>query len=95
MQGTETELFPKNTWPAKFKRTATSILSVNKNRKGKCRHCGACCKLPNNCPFLDTDEQGLATCKIYRFRPLNCRKYPRTKSELITADTCGYSFDKR
>jgi Fe-S-cluster containining protein len=84
----------KNTWSAKVKRTITSILPVDKSRKGKCTRCGACCKLPNPCPFLGIDENGLCTCKIYSLRPLNCRKYPRTKSELITADTCGHSFDE-
>jgi hypothetical protein len=24
---------------------------------------------------------------------LNCRKYPRTESELITQETCGYTFE--
>ena len=84
----------KNTWSAKAKRTVTSLLPVDKSRKGKCSRCGACCKLPNPCPFLGIDDQGLSTCKVYWLRPLNCRKYPRTKSELITADTCGHSFDK-
>ena len=94
MAGIETKLFSKNTWSAKLKRTATSILPVDKNRKGNCVRCGACCKLPNTCPFLTFDEHGLSVCKIYRLRPLNCRKYPRTESELLTADTCGYSFDE-
>jgi len=94
MAGIETKLFSKNTWSAKLKRTLTGILPVDKNRKGNCIRCGACCKLPNRCPFLDFDEQGLSVCKIYHFRPLSCRKYPRTKSESLTADTCGYSFDE-
>lgn len=83
----------KNTWAAKLKRTVTAFLPVDKNRRGKCIRCGACCKLPNRCPFLAYDDQGLAVCKIYPVRPLNCRKYPRTKSEHITADTCGHSFE--
>jgi len=83
----------KNTWAAKLKRTFTAFLPVDKKRSGKCNRCGACCKLPNRCPFLAYDDQGLAVCKIYPIRPLNCRKYPRTKSELVTAETCGYSFD--
>ncbi|MDD5327147.1 MAG: hypothetical protein PHY02_04950 [Phycisphaerae bacterium] len=83
----------KNTWSAKIKRTFTSILPVAASRKGKCIRCGACCKLPNVCPFFSVDDKGLAVCKAYWLRPLNCRKYPRTKSELITADSCGYTFD--
>ncbi|MDD5381736.1 MAG: hypothetical protein PHG53_08905 [Phycisphaerae bacterium] len=71
----------------------TSVLPVDKNRKGQCRRCGACCKLPNVCPFIGIDKDGLCTCKIYPLRSLSCRKYPRTKSELLTADTCGHSFD--
>jgi len=84
----------KNTWIAKFKRTLTSVLPVDKTRKGRCTRCGACCKLPNLCPFLGIDEEGLSTCKVYWLRPLNCRKYPRTKSEFLTTDTCGHSFDE-
>ncbi|MDD5063384.1 MAG: hypothetical protein PHQ35_01310 [Phycisphaerae bacterium] len=83
----------KNTWSAKAKRMFTSVLPVDKNRKGQCRRCGACCKLPNVCPFIGIDKDGLCTCKIYPLRSLSCRKYPRTKSELLTADTCGHSFD--
>lgn len=83
----------KNTWSAKFCRTLTSILPVSKARRGQCRRCGDCCKLPNVCPFLDFDEQGLAICKIYHIRPLNCRKYPRTEKEAVTGESCGYTFE--
>jgi hypothetical protein len=108
----------KNTWFAKIKRTFTSVLPVSQRRKGKCISCGACCRLPNVCPFLKckprtnctsekdlplppiwittTDGQlvrGKFYCSIYLIRPLNCRKYPRTESEFITADTCGYRFE--
>lgn len=89
------KLFSKNTLAAKIKRTVTSILPVAQNRQGKCKRCGACCKLPNTCLFLIIDEQGACGCKIYKIRPLNCRKYPRTKSELLTADTCGYNFAEK
>lgn len=85
----------KNTWLAKLKRTFTSVLPVCPTRKGTCRRCGACCKLPNVCKFLDFDEQGLAICKIYHFRPLNCRKYPRSQSEHITTEVCGYTFEQK
>jgi Fe-S-cluster containining protein len=83
----------ENTWAAKLKRTLTCMLPVSKDRKGHCINCGACCKLPNVCPFLKPGADGKAYCSIYWLRPLNCRKYPRTKSELITADTCGHHFD--
>ena len=82
-----------NTWAAKIRRTLTSVLPVAKNRRGQCIHCGACCRLPNVCPFLKTDSDGKGYCGVYRFRPLNCRKYPRTDSEHITKDTCGFRFD--
>jgi hypothetical protein len=84
----------KNTWSAKAKRTVTCFLPVDTKRRGKCSRCGACCKLPNLCPFLSIDKDGFSSCKLYWLRPLNCRKYPRSKSELITADSCGYSFDE-
>jgi hypothetical protein len=87
----------RNTWSAKTKRTLTSVLPVSKKRskkrKGQCVNCGSCCKLPNECQFLKYDAQGNSYCSIYAIRPLNCRKYPRTESEFITADTCGHKFE--
>jgi hypothetical protein len=46
----------RNTWLAKVRRTFTSVLPVSKKRMGKCADCGACCKLPNECPFLKYKE---------------------------------------
>jgi len=83
----------RNTWGAKLKRTLTCVLPVASNRKGHCVRCGQCCKLPNVCRFLRYDEQGKSWCACYGVRPLNCRKYPRTASEFITADTCGHYFE--
>jgi Fe-S-cluster containining protein len=83
----------RNTWAAKLKRTLTCLLPVSKDRQGHCVNCGACCKLPNVCAFLKTGADGKGYCSVYFLRPLNCRKYPRTKSELITAETCGFRFD--
>jgi hypothetical protein len=83
----------RNTWSAKIKRTLTSVLPVSKSRKGECLNCGVCCKLPNVCPFLKYTPDGKSYCSIYIIRPLNCRKYPRTESEFITADVCGYRFE--
>lgn len=82
----------KNNYLSKTIRTITSILSVGKSRLGSCKRCGACCKLPNNCICLDYDKNNKAICKIYNFRPLNCRKYPRTTRENITKELCGYYF---
>ncbi|HUT61227.1 MAG TPA: hypothetical protein VNA25_25540 [Phycisphaerae bacterium] len=78
----------------KIRRTLTCLLPVSPRRRGKCIGCGACCKLPNRCAFLRYDSDGRSRCAIYRFRPLNCRKYPRVPSEFITADTCGHRFDE-
>lgn len=83
----------RNNWFAKIKRTFTSVLPVSEKRKGKCVNCGACCKLPNTCPFLKHNADNEYYCSIYAIRPLNCRKYPRTESEFITSDTCGYRFE--
>lgn len=82
----------RNTWLAKIKRTCTSVLPVARNRRGRCIDCGACCKLPNVCPFLKFKPNGKSYCAIHTIRPLNCRKYPRTESECITGDTCGFWF---
>jgi uncharacterized protein len=84
---------PGNTWAAKAKRTLTCLLPISPRRRGRCVNCGACCRLPNVCPFLKTDGQGKGYCGIYPVRPLNCRKYPRTASEHITPDTCGFYFE--
>ncbi len=83
----------RNTWAAKVKRTFTSVLPVSKRRRGQCVHCGACCKLPNVCPFLKTHGDGQGYCGVYRLRPLNCRKYPRTETEHITPETCGFRIE--
>jgi Fe-S-cluster containining protein len=95
MTETKEKLSSKNTWGAKIKRTFTAFLPVAKNRKGQCIRCGACCKLPNVCLWLGFDAEGKAICKIYPLRSLNCRKYPRTKSEHITTGTCGMYFEWR
>ena len=71
----------------KIRRTLTSIFPIAADRQGECNNCGACCKLPRPCVFLGYRESGESYCRIYRIRPLNCRKYPRTASELVTADT--------
>jgi len=89
----EKKFFSKNNMTAKVKRSVTSLLPVAKNRKGRCIRCGVCCKLPDVCPFLATSEKGESYCSVYRLRPPTCRKYPRTKSEFLTADTCGYNFE--
>jgi len=59
----------KNNLGAKIKRTITSILPVDKNRRGKCSNCGKCCYLPNKCSFLRIKD-GKSYCSIYKIRPL-------------------------
>jgi len=76
----------------KFKRLTTSLLPVARNRRGGCNRCGQCCKLPYPCPFLRFDDAGLSRCAVYYFRPPSCRKYPRTASENMTPEVCGYYF---
>lgn len=71
----------------------TAFLPVTATRRKTCTGCGTCCKLPTRCLFLRDRGDGTAYCAIYRFRPLNCRKYPRTRAEWLTAKTCGYTFD--
>ena len=82
----------KNSLFAKTKRTLTSILPISQRREGECVNCGECCKLLNICPFLKYESDKKSYCAVYKIRPLNCRKYPRTASEFITLDTCGYKF---
>ncbi|MCF6191321.1 MAG: YkgJ family cysteine cluster protein [Cocleimonas sp.] len=78
----------------KIQRTFTSLLSVEEGREGDCNGCGDCCKLPNPCTFLKIDSQNNHTCGIYRFRPLNCRKFPRSPAQLETVkENCGFYFN--
>ena len=85
----------KNTLAEKVKRTLTSIFPIDKNRRGRCINCGACCNLPTPCTLLKYDSLGNSQCAIYKFRPPACRKYPRTEDEHITKDSCGYRFKER
>jgi hypothetical protein len=82
----------KSTWGQKLKRAVTGFLPVAPNRTGQCRNCGACCRLMFRCPFLAYDkEKSVSRCRIYRFRPPACRKYPRVESEQVCLP-CGYRF---
>jgi len=83
----------KNNYIIKIVRTITSIFPVQQGRRGLCNGCGECCKLPNPCSFLDYDQNNKTICKIYKFRPLNCRKYPRSVKEHITSGKCGFYFE--
>ncbi|HBH35645.1 MAG TPA: hypothetical protein DDW45_04500 [Gammaproteobacteria bacterium] len=79
----------------KFARTLTSVLPVDKTRSGSCNQCGECCKLPFRCSFLKTTDDGKNYCSAYHFRPLNCRKFPRTRAQLDPViDVCGFTFKR-
>ena len=72
----------------------TSVLPVASNRIGSCNGCGECCRLPNPCTFLRYKEDKTSYCSIYKVRPMSCRKYPRTASEFLTPEKCGFSFEE-
>ncbi len=77
----------------KLQRTITSLMPVEEGRTGSCNNCGACCKLPFRCQFLKETEEGSYYCGVYQLRPPNCRKFPRTPSDLeLVKDNCGFSF---
>jgi len=72
------------------------VLPVDKTRAGECNRCGACCKFLVRCPFLrySNGDTGESICTAYSFRPLQCRKYPRSEAEQIHMP-CGYRFGKQ
>lgn len=79
----------------KLTRFVTSlVLPVDPSRTGECERCGACCRFLVKCPFLrpSKEDPGSFECKAYFLRPLQCRKYPRTKREQIH-HPCGYRFE--
>ena len=78
---------------AKIKRQFTSVLPISAYRKGSCVNCGQCCRMVFKCPFLKY-KNNKAYCLIYSFRPLSCKKYPRTEKECLTTRTCGFKFIK-
>ncbi len=80
----------------KLMRLATSlVLPVDPSRTGECDRCGACCRFLVDCPFLKPSKEspGCYECRAYFLRPLQCRKYPRTKREQIH-QPCGYRFEE-
>jgi Putative zinc- or iron-chelating domain len=62
---------------------------------GGCISCGASCNLLLQCPHWDEESR---LCSIYDDRPITCRLFPITPSDLRERDlassdtTCGYSF---
>ena len=82
----------RNTLRAKVKRQLTCLLPVTEGRRGACRSCGACCRLPYECPALQVGKDGRSRCAIYAIRPTSCRVYPRTPREHVTHAVCGFAF---
>lgn len=77
----------------KIIRTFTSLLPVDKNRTGECNNCGACCRLPFRCTFLKSADDGKEYCSIYKIRPPNCRKFPRSLEQYsLVEKTCSFDF---
>lgn len=85
----------KNNFRSKFYRFIMAFFPVTEDREGECANCGACCQLPVKCCFLRFDDKGKSYCSIWKVRPLQCRKYPRTKKEWITPEKCGYRFKNK
>lgn len=70
-----------------------------KMRRGECRRCGACCKLMFRCPAFE-EKNGIANCKIYKYRSRICQLFPLDKRDLADRDLieptkqCGFWFEK-
>ena len=45
------------------------------------------------CVFLKSNSKGKNCCMIQKYKPLQCKKYPRTKKEWMTQKSCGYRFE--
>lgn len=64
----------------------------------QCKNCGACCRLPYKCPALFTAGDGRELCKVYEYRPRNCRIFPLDERDIfdrniINPNTpCGFEF---
>ena len=63
--------------------------------QGGCNNCGASCNLLFRCPYWDTDS---SLCTVYESRPLVCRTFPITPTDLRDRDllirhtVCGFHF---
>jgi hypothetical protein len=73
------------------------IKRLLKRRRGECLRCGACCKLMFRCPAFKK-ENGIAKCKIYKYRSRVCQLFPLDKRDLADRDLieptkkCGFWF---
>ena len=74
------------TWKIRISQFIEQFMPVSKNRIGECKNCGRCCQLGCKCLFYRHEK-----CVIYRIRPLNCRKSPRT-AKYLKKGCVGYRF---
>ncbi len=81
-------MFNINGYKIKIQQFLECLLPIDKSRIGECQNCGRCCQLGMKCLFFRNNK-----CLIYKFRPLQCRKSPRTVKYLKQGCT-GYKFVK-
>jgi len=68
------------------------VARMKADRLGTCRHCGECCHLTFNCPFLTADLR----CRSYEKRPRTCRDFPIDALDLrLTRIPCGHCYEAR
>lgn len=60
-------------------------------RRGVCKQCGKCCKLGVECIFLSY-RNGVAFCRIYRYRPKQCRIFPIDARDIEESGCIGFYF---
>jgi len=68
------------------------VAGMRARRLGRCRSCGACCRLTFRCPFLTGDR----LCDRYEKRSRTCRDFPIDAMDLkLTCVPCGHYFAPR
>lgn len=77
-----------NGYKIKIQQFLECLLPIDKSRIGECQNCGRCCQLGSKCIFFRNNK-----CLIYKFRPLQCRKSPRTV-KYLKKGCIGYKFVK-
>lgn len=62
-------------------------------REGACNHCGNCCRISFDCPFLQ-EFGSHSICRIYHIgRPAPCAAFPINRADLADVDfLCSFSF---
>jgi len=67
-------------------------------RVGRCRRCGACCRMGFRCHHLKYDDSGESFCAVYdRRKAASCRNFPMSERDLaqrdrICSQPCGFTF---